>query len=114
VTWPVRASALPCRVAPVFNVIDAWAIMVPTKIEFVPRVAELPTCQNTLLGETPPVRTTCVVDRVVNVEPIWKTKTELEFPVRVRIPPTDKIPVELEVLYVPSASVRPVRSPGRT
>jgi len=87
--------------------------MVPAKLELTPRVAEVPTCQNTLLARTPPESTTEVPVPVVNVEPIWKTKTELAFPVRVRLPgPT--IPVELEVLYVPAVSVRPVRSPGRT
>lgn len=112
VTAAFSASALPCRLAPVVSVIESWAIMVPTKAEFVPRVAELPTCQNTLLATTPPVRTTCVPDNVVSVEPIWKTKTSLELPVRVRVPVV--IPVVLEVLYVPAASVRFDRSPGRT
>ena len=48
VTAPIRASALPFSVAPVFRVIDWFARMVPLKADVVPRVAELPTCQNTL------------------------------------------------------------------
>jgi hypothetical protein len=55
---------------------------VPAKLEFVPRVAELPTCQNTLLATTPPESTTWELSRVVSVEPIWKTKTSLALPVR--------------------------------
>jgi hypothetical protein len=48
VTAPVRASALPFKVPPVFNEMDAWAMMVPAKVVLVPRVAELPICQKTL------------------------------------------------------------------
>jgi len=112
VTAAFRASALPCRLAPVFNVIESRAIIVPAKVEFVPKVAEVPTCQNTLLATTLPERTTWVPDPVVSVESIWKTKTSLALPVRVRVPAV--IPVELEVLYVPAVSVRPPRSPART
>src|ERR1700731_3104715 len=45
VTAPVRASALPFRVANVVSVTEDWAIMVPWNVEPVPSVAELPTCQ---------------------------------------------------------------------
>src|SRR5271155_5744596 len=45
VTAPLRASALPIRVAPVSSEMDWSDMMVPWKIEFVPRVAELLTCQ---------------------------------------------------------------------
>ena len=48
VTAPVRASARPSMLAPVVTVIDCWARMLPTKVVFVPSVAELPTCQKTL------------------------------------------------------------------
>lgn len=58
VTAPVRAKALPFSVAPVLMVMDTWARMVPLKIEVVPRVAELPTCQRTLAGFAPLMRTT--------------------------------------------------------
>ena len=48
VTAPVRAKALPSRVAPLFIVMLASARMLPLNAVRVPRVAELPTCQNTL------------------------------------------------------------------
>src|SRR4029077_3213014 len=58
VTAPLRASALPVRLAPVSRVIDCSAIMVPIKMELVPNVAELPTCQKMFLAWAPPARTT--------------------------------------------------------
>jgi hypothetical protein len=58
VTAPVRAKARPFNAAPVAIETDAWAMMVPAKIEYVPRVAELPTCQKTLAAWAPPMRTT--------------------------------------------------------
>jgi len=48
VTAPLRARARPSMEAPVSNVIDVSARMPPRNMVFVPRVAELPTCQNTL------------------------------------------------------------------
>ena len=48
VTAPLRASARPAMVSPVSTEIEVRARMLPLKAEFVPRVAELPTCQNTL------------------------------------------------------------------
>lgn len=48
VTAALRANALPCRVALVLSPIDVRAIIVPMKLELVPSVAELVTCQNTL------------------------------------------------------------------
>jgi len=44
-TAPLRARARPVRVAPVSRVIDSRLRIVPWKIEFVPSVAELETCQ---------------------------------------------------------------------
>jgi hypothetical protein len=38
-TAPFRARALPSSVAPVFSVIDSRAMIVPLKLEFVPKVA---------------------------------------------------------------------------
>jgi hypothetical protein len=58
VTAPVRANALPFSMAPVLAVIDTWARMVPLKVEVVPRVAELPTCQKMLAAFAPLMRTT--------------------------------------------------------
>lgn len=48
VTAPLRARARPFKFAPVFRVMLVSASMFPTKFVVVPRVAELPTCQNTL------------------------------------------------------------------
>ncbi len=45
VTAALRASSRPCTEAPVCAVIEVSARTVPTNVEFVPRVAELPTCQ---------------------------------------------------------------------
>ena len=58
VTAPFRASALPCRFTPVVMVMDVSARMFPLNTEFVPRVAELPTCQKTLQALAPLARTT--------------------------------------------------------
>ena len=48
VTAPLSAKARPEMLAPVFNVTLELAIMVPGTLLDVFRVAELPTCQNTL------------------------------------------------------------------
>ena len=53
VTAAPRANALPVISAPVFSVMDSDARMVPTKLESVPSVAEVPTCQKTLLACAP-------------------------------------------------------------
>jgi hypothetical protein len=45
VTAPFRASVRPSTVAPVVNVIEVKARMLPRNVEPVPSVAELPTCQ---------------------------------------------------------------------
>jgi hypothetical protein len=87
VTAPVRARALPFSVAPVVSVTDAWAIMVPANVVLVPRVAELPTCQNTFSDTAPPDRMTWLLPAaVVRVDTIWKIQTPLAGPLRVRFP----------------------------
>jgi len=48
VTAPVRATALPAKLALLFMVMDAKAKIFPMNSVVVPRVAELPTFQNTL------------------------------------------------------------------
>src|SRR4029078_7831686 len=53
VVAPLRASRRPATVAFVFAVIEVSARMVPTNAVPVPRVAELPTCQNTLQACAP-------------------------------------------------------------
>ena len=47
VTAPLRARALPLRVAPVCIAIEVKAMMLPMKVVEVAMVAELPTCQKT-------------------------------------------------------------------
>ena len=62
VTAPFRASALPSTIsAPVFSVMLVSARIFPRKSVFVPRVAELPICQNTLQQFAPLL----VIDRGV-------------------------------------------------
>ena len=114
VTAALRARARPCRLAPVFKVTACRAMIVPLKMEFVPRVAELPTCQKMFLAWAPPARTTCVLPSVVSVEAIWKMKTAFALPWASSVTfPADKITV-LEFLYRPGVNVRPLKSPGRT
>jgi hypothetical protein len=93
VTAPFRASTRPRIDAFVFIVIDVRAMMVPTKAVPVPRVAELPTCQNTLQALTPPMRVTLEFDAVMSVLAIWKTKMSVELPLSVRLPvsPADDV-----------------------
>jgi hypothetical protein len=47
-TWPFRAKTRPSTVVPVCTDADVNAKMLPTNVVLVPKVAELPTCQNTL------------------------------------------------------------------
>ena len=80
VTAPLRASARPSTVSPVFTEIDVRARMLPLKAEFVPRVAELPTCQNTLQAWAPLVRMTLLAESVMSVDGAWKMKTAFGSP----------------------------------
>jgi hypothetical protein len=93
VTAPLRASVRPSTVTPVVTVIELNARMVPRKMELVPRVAELPTCQKTLQDWAPPMRFTWLLDAVVSVDPAWKMKTAVESPpplsVRSPVSPSD-------------------------
>ena len=77
-------------VSPVCTVIDVRARMVPTKVELVLRVAELPTCQKTLQAWAPLARTTELPVSVISVDPAWKMKTAFGSPraSRVSEPPT--------------------------
>ena len=54
------------------------------KAEPVPRVAELPTCQNTLQAWAPLVRMTLLAESVMSVEGAWKMKTAFGSPPRVQ------------------------------
>ena len=78
VTAPLRASALPSKFTPVVIVMDVSARMFPLNTEFVPKVAELPTCQKTLQASAPLTRTTWLPLPVVRVEAIWKMNTASE------------------------------------
>jgi hypothetical protein len=69
VTAPFSARTRPSIVTPVVTVMLWAAKMVPTKLEAVPSVAELPTCQKTLHACAPFVSTTRLADAVVSVEP---------------------------------------------
>jgi hypothetical protein len=81
------AKTLPFTIAPVVSVMSWAAITVPTNEEYVPRVVELPTSQNTLQpGPEPPLlKTTDEADAVVRVLPILKTHTELGSPWALRV-----------------------------
>ncbi len=85
VTAPPSARTRPFTVAPVFRVIEVVARIVPAKSVVVPRVAELPTCQNTLQACAPFSSATVLVEAVVSVEPAWKMKTESRFPPPLRV-----------------------------
>jgi hypothetical protein len=80
VTAPPNAKARPLTVAPVFSVIDVVARIEPAKFVVVPKVAELPTCQNTLHAWAPFSRATVLEVAVVNVDAAWKMKTESASP----------------------------------
>jgi hypothetical protein len=85
VTAPLRAIALPDTLAPVVKVTLASAKIFPTNAVVVPRVAELPTCQNTLQLLPPLITLTEEALAVVSVLPILKRKTAFGFPCASRI-----------------------------
>ena len=58
VTAPVLARHLPSSFAPVLNVIDCIASIVPLNTDVVPNVAEEPTCQKMLEAFAPPLKIT--------------------------------------------------------
>jgi hypothetical protein len=80
VTAPLRASALPSTVEPVSTVMDSDAMMFPLKLEPVPNVAELPTCQNTWQGCASLIMLMRLLEAVVKVLPIWKTNVASRSP----------------------------------
>jgi hypothetical protein len=108
VTAPLRASSRPSTSTPVFAVIEVSAMTVPTNVVPVPRVAELPTCQNTLHASAPLISATVLFDPVISVESAWKIHTELGslFPSRVSVPVRPSVPL----LYTPSSKVCPPSS----
>jgi hypothetical protein len=81
VTAPFRARALPgAMLAPVWRVMSVSARILPAKVVLVPRVAELPICQNTLHPEPPLITTTDELLAVVSVLTVWKMKTAPALP----------------------------------
>jgi hypothetical protein len=111
VTAPVLAKARPIIVAPVVTVIDVSAMMVPMKWVLVPKVADLVTCQKTLQGLAPRIRTTLESLAVTRSLPIWKIQTLFGSfsPSSVRVP---VICMSIGLLYIPPISVRPPSSAG--
>jgi hypothetical protein len=63
------------KLAPVVAVIEVNANTVPTKLDAVPKVAEEPTCQNTLQAWAPFIRAIELALAVVRVDPAWKMNT---------------------------------------
>src|SRR4051794_15100230 len=82
VTAPLRANALPLVFAPVVSVMLVRARMSPTNDVPVPSVAELPTCQYTLLQLLPPLLITVTEEllAVVSVLPILKRNSAFGLP----------------------------------
>jgi hypothetical protein len=68
--------------------------MVPLNTEFVPIVAELPTCQKMLEDWAPPARITCRPEVVVRLDAIWKMKTAFALPWASRVRSPDDIASE--------------------
>ena len=85
VTAPFCASALPAIAASVLSVILASASMLPIKLVRVPKVAELPTCQNTLHSCALLMRTTDASLAVIRVLPILKIKVAVGSPPASRV-----------------------------
>ena len=110
VTAPFRAKALPQpMVAPVFKVMLVSARIFPWNEVVVPRVAELPTCQNmfgSVLGLLVRllIKTTDELLAVVSVLPIWKTNSEPGMPLSVSVPVSWAGPAKK---YTPAISVCP-------
>ncbi len=77
VTEAVRANTRPTTVTLFSTWMDVDARMFPLKVELVPSVAELPTCQKTLQACALPRRLTLLLDAVMSVDAILKTKTPL-------------------------------------
>jgi len=108
-TWPVRASTRPFTVVPVCTDAEVCARMVPTKVVFVPRVAELPTSKKTLHGEAPLISLTVLLDAVIRVDPAWKMNTALGSPCAFKVTVPVR-PSPLAVVYTPATKVFPPRS----
>jgi hypothetical protein len=89
VTVAPNAKTPPLDTAWVLSVTEVAARIFPWNTLPVPKVAELPTCQNTLHANPPPVSTTLDPDAVIREDPIWKYHASLAEPVPARV----KVPV---------------------
>src|SRR5689334_12046382 len=95
--------------APVFKLMLVSARMFPANAVVVPRVAELPTCQNTASPCPPFAKLTAALLAVVSALAIWNRKTELGLPRALRV----RVPVNCadeEKQYTPGVSVSPPKS----
>ncbi len=79
-TAPFRARTRPCTVAPESSVAEVSAMIVPTKVLAVLRVAELLTCQNTLQAWAPFSSWTTLFEATTRSDDAWKTNTALGSP----------------------------------
>ena len=70
VTAPLRASSLPDIVTPVVVVMEVNARIFPMKVEVVPSVAEVPTCQKTFAACALFIAATMLAFAVVSEVPI--------------------------------------------
>ena len=70
-----REGEGPPRPAPPVGSPEGVLVTVPPKVEYVPSVAELPTCQKTLQGWASLTKATTLDVAVVTVEPTWKIQT---------------------------------------
>lgn len=85
VTSPVLASNLPSTTALVPRVILVDARIVPWKLDPLPSVAELPTCQKTLHACAPFSKIISLAEADVSPEPAWKINTAFAFPAPFRV-----------------------------
>ena len=70
VSAPLRANALPAELAPVSRVIGLERQDVPSKMELVPSVADVETCQKTFLAWVPPAGQPACCPKSSDVDPI--------------------------------------------
>jgi hypothetical protein len=77
VTSPLRASARPLSVTPVCIVMEVRAMIVPTKVEPDPSVAELVTCQKTLHALAPLMSFTALFEAVMSDDVALKIQTDV-------------------------------------
>src|ERR1051325_9369455 len=87
-------------------------MIVPLKLEVVPRVADVPTCQKMLEALAPPLNVTWRPAVGVRVAAIWKMQTAFAFPCASSPRSPEEISSEPVDLYKPGARVWPPRFPA--